>query len=95
MNSQSMCWAFVTTWVIVEILLMIGLGREPFARWDNLGGQFAAFGLYKRVLLFDLLRHFVCNFLLLWSVIENCTAVLTADVRPLAVHLRRVVRSVE
>lgn len=87
---QIMTRAFIPARIPIQIQLMIRLGIPPLARRQNLRDDLA-----MPPLLVGLLRHVLCDTLLLVVVVEDAGAVLGADVRALAVGRGRVVHLVE
>src|SRR6266852_5207746 len=76
---------------LLQVLLVILFGAPEGARLCDLGGDWAlelAAGV-KRLL------RFLCGGFLLRRMKENRGAVLLAEVRPLAIHLRRIVNAPE
>src|SRR3989344_4184788 len=66
------------TSMLGKILLVVILGAPKFSGGDNFCHRAGGFGFFRR-------------FLLLRRVIKNDGAILTPDIRPLAVHLCRIV----
>jgi len=77
---QKVTWAFIASWVDIEILLMVIFCIPPLT-----GGQDLRNNLPLPPLLIRLLRHVPRNRLLLRIVIEDTRSVLRALIRALAV----------
>ena len=87
---QEVTWALVSAGVVVQVLLVVGLGIPPLSSLQYLCDDLALVPLLVR-----LLGDVLCNLLLLLVVVEDAAAVLRADVGALAVGGGRVVHAVE
>lgn len=75
-----MCRTVVATRVLVEVSLMILLGRVPLACLYNLCCHLPLLLLDYRMLGLDILEYLFCNLLLLVGIVKDGTAVLAAMV---------------
>lgn len=87
---QEVTWALVSTGIVVQILLVVGLGIPPLSSLQYLCDDLALVPLLVR-----LLGDVLCNLLLLLVVVEDAAAVLRADVGALAVGGGGIVHAVE
>ena len=87
---QKVPWALISTWMVIQIQLMILLRVPPLASWQNFSNDAALPPLLVR-----LLRNFLCYGFLLVIMIEDATSILGANIWPLSIRSSGIVHAVK